>query len=149
MKVVNLDFLNQYISRPWCEGRLRGGGAHGDVVFVHAVVFGADAPQGEHAFIDLTETARAETTTRGREAHLYALFPTYEIAAEALAELKHAGSLRQGARDVERLGAWRRGKKTERGEATDESDIETLTFKERVLKSVLRNGGPRPKEGRS
>lgn len=30
---------------------------------------------------------------------------TYEIAVEALAELKHASSVRQGPRDVERLTA--------------------------------------------
>lgn len=39
-------------------------------------------------------------------AHLYALLLfTYEIAVEALAELKHTRSVRQGPRDVERLTA--------------------------------------------
>lgn len=39
-------------------------------------------------------------------AHLHALLGfTHEIAVEALAELKHTRSVRQGARDVERLTA--------------------------------------------
>lgn len=33
------------------------------------------------------------------------LVSTYEIAVEALAELKHASSVRQGPRDVERITA--------------------------------------------
>lgn len=34
------------------------------------------------------------------------LFLTYKVAVEALAELKHTSSVRQGSRDVEGLTAW-------------------------------------------
>lgn len=43
-----------------------------------------------------------QQTDGGREL----LVLTYKIAVEALAELKHTGSVRQGPRDVERLKAW-------------------------------------------
>lgn len=41
-------------NEPCGERRLRGGGAHGNVILVRVVVFGANAAQRYHAFIKLT-----------------------------------------------------------------------------------------------
>lgn len=47
---------------------------------------------------------KEECTDGGRE-HVSSFDSTYEIAVEALAELKHASSVRQRPWDVERLTA--------------------------------------------
>lgn len=51
---------------------------------------------------------------------------TYEIAVEALAELKHASSVRQGPRDVERLTAWNENTILNKLTATQSYWFETL-----------------------